>query len=187
MSSRVEDRAAVEVDLGRMRRHGAGRDHDRSRRRAAAPSRRDGDDDRLLVGEARVAVDRATWFRRSWSRMICRSRSTTWRSAQVDVLDRDLVLEPIALAVDRALVEPGQVEDRLADRLRRDRPRVDARAAEIVPRSTSATRLSELRRPGWPPSDRPGRSRSRRGRTALRPGPSSAGSQASPRAATGVT
>src|SRR5205085_1220929 len=43
-----------------------------------------------------------------------------------EVRDRDLVLEPVVLAVDRALSDAGEVDDRLADRLRRDRPDVDA-------------------------------------------------------------
>jgi len=50
--------------------------------------------------------------------------------AQRDVVHGDGLLEAVALAVDRALVEPGQIEDRLPDRLRGDRPGVHARAAQ---------------------------------------------------------
>ena len=46
--------------------------------------------------------------------------------------DGDLVLDPVRLAVDLALVDAGEVEDRLAQRLGRDRAGVDADAAEHV-------------------------------------------------------
>ena len=48
------------------------------------------------------------------------------------VADRDLVLDPVALPVHLALVEPGQVEDGLAQRLGRNGAGVEAHAAEHV-------------------------------------------------------
>ena len=66
--------------------------------------------------------------------------------AERDVLDRDLVLQPVALAVDRSLVQPRQVEDRLADRLRRNRPRVDADTADRGVPLDQRDALAELRR-----------------------------------------
>src|SRR5271157_4966069 len=46
--------------------------------------------------------------------------------------DGDLVLDPVALAVHLALVQAGQVEDRLAQGLGRDRARVQAHTAHHV-------------------------------------------------------
>ena len=48
------------------------------------------------------------------------------------VADRDVRLEPVGLAVELALVQPGEVEDRLAERLGRDRPGVDADPTDHV-------------------------------------------------------
>jgi hypothetical protein len=59
-----------------------------------------------------------------------------------------------------ALLEAGQVEDRLAHRLRRDRPRVDAPAPELaalLDHGSAAVQLRGLNRgahPGRPGSDR---------------------------------
>ena len=53
----------------------------------------------------------------------------------------DLLLDPVAGAVQLALAHPGQVDDRLAQRLRRDGAGVDAHAAEHRPRSMTATDL----------------------------------------------
>src|SRR6185437_2546434 len=48
------------------------------------------------------------------------------------VRDGDLVLDPVALAVHLPLVKPGEVEDRLAQRLGRDRAGVQAHPADHV-------------------------------------------------------
>ena len=50
-----------------------------------------------------------------------------------EVVDRDLLLHPVALAVHAALGEPGEVEDGLAERLRRDGPADHAHAAHLAP------------------------------------------------------
>jgi hypothetical protein len=47
-----------------------------------------------------------------------------------DVVRGDVLLDAIALAVDAALAHAGQVDDGLAQRLRRDRARVRADAAD---------------------------------------------------------
>src|SRR5439155_22614333 len=63
-----------------------------------------------------------------------------------EVRDRDLVLEAVVLPVDRALPDPGQVDDRLADRLRRDRPDVDAVPADDLAALDERDLLPELGR-----------------------------------------
>ena len=56
----------------------------------------------------------------------------TSADARAQVVHRDVVLDAIALPVDRPLHEAGQVEHRLAQRLGRDRPAEDAAAAELL-------------------------------------------------------
>jgi hypothetical protein len=50
-----------------------------------------------------------------------------------EVLDRDLVLDPVGLAVDGALGEAGEVHDGFAQGFGRDRPQVDRAPAERPP------------------------------------------------------
>jgi hypothetical protein len=76
----------------------------------------------------------------------------------LQILDRDHVLHPIALAVDRSLVVAGQVQDGLAEGLGRDGPGDDAHAAELpaLHDRGSAPQLGRLDRgllPGGPRSD----------------------------------
>jgi hypothetical protein len=52
--------------------------------------------------------------------------------ADIQVRPRDPVLDAVAGAVEFVLVHPGQVDDRLAHALRRDRARVDAHAAHVA-------------------------------------------------------
>ena len=59
--------------------------------------------------------------------------------------DRDVVLDPVAGAVELALGMPGEVEDRLAQRLGRDRAGVDADAADHVATIDDADAAPELR------------------------------------------
>ena len=73
-----------------------------------------------------------------------------------EVVHRDLVLQPVALAVDRPLAHPRQIEDRLTDRLRRDRAGVDelppssagARQGDAPPQLRGLDRRLLSRRPG---------------------------------------
>jgi hypothetical protein len=51
---------------------------------------------------------------------------------QRKILDRDLLLDAVALAVHGALTEPGEVHDRFAESLRRDRPAIDRDAPELA-------------------------------------------------------
>ena len=65
--------------------------------------------------------------------------------APEQVADGDVVLEPVALSVHVALRVARQVQNGLAHRLRRDRPRVDADAADHVPALDDRDPLAELR------------------------------------------
>jgi len=49
-----------------------------------------------------------------------------------DVGDGDVLLDPVGLAVELALIQPGQVQHRLAEGLGRDGPGVDANTAHHV-------------------------------------------------------
>ena len=53
--------------------------------------------------------------------------------ALAEILDRDLLLHAVALAVGRPLADAGEVDDRLAQRLRRNRSPVDRDATELAP------------------------------------------------------
>src|SRR5207247_5900526 len=48
------------------------------------------------------------------------------------IVDRDLLLHPVALAIRRPLAETGEIDDRLTKRLRRNRPPVDRDAADLA-------------------------------------------------------
>src|SRR5690606_13718090 len=65
--------------------------------------------------------------------------------ARQQVGDRDVALDPVARAVQVALGEPGEVEDRLPQRLGRDRAGVDADAAHHAPAFRHADALAQLR------------------------------------------
>ena len=58
--------------------------------------------------------------------------------------DRDVVLDPVGLAVQLALVEAGQVEHGLAQGLRRDGAGVDADPADHVPALDDGRPVAEL-------------------------------------------
>jgi hypothetical protein len=60
--------------------------------------------------------------------------------------DGDVVLEPVALAVHLALAQAGEVEDRLPQRLGRDRTGVDADPTEHVLPFDDGNPTAEFRR-----------------------------------------
>src|SRR6266487_145308 len=62
------------------------------------------------------------------------------------VRDRDVVLDPVALAVHLPLVQAGEVKHRLAQGLGRDRPCVQAHPADHVPALHDGGTAAELRR-----------------------------------------
>jgi hypothetical protein len=116
--------------LRRVRRHRPGRDHDCVRRELANAGVAQVDGDRVRVDEPRAAVEDVNPVPQE---LVADDLAFTLDHVACphgDVVDRDALAQPVALSVNRALVEPRQVQDRLADRLRRDRPRVHARTAE---------------------------------------------------------
>jgi hypothetical protein len=70
---------------------------------------------------------------------------------------RDVLLEAVALPVQLALVEPGQVQHRLAQRLRRNGAGVDAHPADHVPPLHQRDPPAQLGRRDGRPSARPAR------------------------------
>src|SRR5262249_40129832 len=60
--------------------------------------------------------------------------------------DRDVALDPIALAEQPAIAGAGEVQDRLAEGLGRDRARIDRRAAQDGTLLDDDRLLAELRR-----------------------------------------
>ncbi len=88
----------------------------------------------------------STWLRSSWLRITSTSRPTTCCAPGQQVGDRDLGLDPVAGAVHVALGEAGQVEHRLAQRLRRDRAGVDADPAHHGVPLGHGDPLAQLRR-----------------------------------------
>jgi hypothetical protein len=125
----VEDAIAVDGHLGRARRprargheHVLGREHGRL---ARAPHL-----DRVLVLEARRALDQlhavALELVLHDAELALHDRA----DPELEVLERHVLLERVVLAVERALPQARQVEHRLAQRLARDRARVERGAAQ---------------------------------------------------------
>ena len=89
-----------------------------------------GDDDGVLVDETRRAVEELDPVARQLVLDDLVLPRDHLRGAPVEVRHRDVGLDAVALPVGLAVRQAGQVEDRLAKRLRRDRPGVDAYAAD---------------------------------------------------------
>ena len=95
--------------------------------------------------------------------------------AAEQVGDGDVVLDPVVLAVELALVHAGQVEHGLAQGLGRDGAGVDADPADHAAGARRRRPACRAWPPRWPPSARRARSRSRAGRSrSPRCGPSCA-------------
>jgi len=81
------------------------------------------------------------------------------RGARGQVGDGDLVLDSVRLPVDLPLVDTGEVKDRLAEGLGRDRPRVEADPADHLGAFYHRDPPVELRGcdrrllPAWPGPD----------------------------------
>ena len=121
----VEDRAPVERDAVHPGGLRAGRDHD-----LLAAHGLPVDLERVLVPEAGAPVEERDAVPQQ---LVADDRPLLLddvAGARGEVRDRDLVLQAVVLPVDRALPDPGEVDDRLPDRLRRDRPDVDAAPAD---------------------------------------------------------
>jgi hypothetical protein len=99
------------------------------------------------VGEARIAVDKGDVVAAELVSDHVDLAVDHVLHAPEQVGAGDVVLDAVALAVDPALAHAGQVEDGLAQRLRRDRARVDADAADhvaAVDDSHAAAKLGRL-------------------------------------------
>ncbi len=108
----VDDGLVVELDGGRACGPAAGRDHDRSRIHHLAAAVGGRDHDRVVVGELRRAVeDRHVVARQLIADHVGLALAHA-RRARAEILDRDLALDAVALSVDRALAEAGQVHAR---------------------------------------------------------------------------
>ena len=128
-----------------MRRLRSGRDDDGVGGQPALGAVACGDGDRVRVGEARSADDERHAIAPQLVADDLPLALDDLPHPDRDVVDRDVVLQPVVLPVDRALVEAGEVEDRLADRLRRDRSGVDARAADLAVPLDERDAVAELR------------------------------------------
>jgi hypothetical protein len=142
----VENRLAVELDVGRARRLGAGRDQDRLCGQPPFRARAVLDDDGVRVGEARAAVVERDVVAEQLVADDAPLALDDLTGAHGEVVDLDLVLEPVVLAVDPALGKPGQVDDGLPDRLGRNGARVDRDAAEVPAALDERDALVHLRR-----------------------------------------
>ena len=128
----VEDRLLVELDARGPHRPAAGRDHDAVGVHDLAAAVGVRDHDRVVVDEARVAVEDGHVVARELVADDVGLALADARRARAQVLHRDVGLDAVALAVDRALAEAGQVQHGLAQRLRGDRPAEDAAPAELL-------------------------------------------------------
>ena len=77
-----------------------------------------------------VAEISSTWLRSSWWRAMSMLVRDDLVGADQQVLHRDVLLDPVRRAVELARAEAGEVEHRLAQRLRRDGAEIDADAAD---------------------------------------------------------
>ena len=127
---RVEDRPVVELDRRRARGSCPGCDHDSLGGQPAfgAAGNRNG----VRIDEARAAgLDVHVVPNQLVLHDVDLALHHLPR-AQAEILDGDLLLHAIAGAVGLALRHPREVDDRLAERLRGDRPPVDRDPAELA-------------------------------------------------------
>ena len=96
------------------------------------------------IGRCRDSV--ATRLRLSWARTTSISRPRTFWTRKARSGHRDVLGDRVVAAVERALAEPGEVQDRLAQRLRRNRAGVEAHAADHLLAVDDGDLLAELRR-----------------------------------------
>ena len=142
----VDDGALVELDAGRPGGPGAGGDHDLVRGGPADPAVAAVDLHRVRVEEAARAGHGRDPVTGQLAAHHVHLPADHVAGAGGQVGDGDLVLDPVALPVHLPLVEAGQVEDRLAQRLGRDRARVQAHAADHVLALDDRHPAVELRR-----------------------------------------
>src|SRR5580700_7785946 len=128
----IDDGALVELDAGRPGGPGAGGDHDLVRAGPADPALAAVDLDGVRVEEAAGAGHDRDPVTGELAAYHVHLAADHVGGPLGQVGDGDLVLDPVALPVHLALVQAGQVQDRLAQRLGRDRARVQADAADHV-------------------------------------------------------
>jgi hypothetical protein len=119
----VDDALIVEIDRERARGAGTGGDQDPLGPHAPAFVARDGHG--VRVDEARAAGDHGDVVSEELIADDVDLAIDDLAGSQVEILDRDLLLHAIALAVRRPLAQSREVHDRLPEGLRRDRPPVD--------------------------------------------------------------
>ncbi len=125
----VDDALAVERDVRRACGARPRGDHDVTRgdpQLAAAVI----DRERVLVDEARRAVEQLDAIPGELVLHDLVLAGHDLRGSPGEVVHRDVALDAVALPVDFALRQPRQIEDRLAQRLRRNGARVDAYAPD---------------------------------------------------------
>ena len=109
------------------------------------------------LGEARVALEERHMVAQELVADDAALALDDLARPQREILDPDLLLEPVVLAVDAPLAEAGQVQDGLADGLRGDRAGVDGDPAEMAPPLDERDPLAQLR--GLNGRSLPGRAR----------------------------
>jgi hypothetical protein len=125
----VDDRLFVEGHAGRPGRAGAGGDDDVVRGDLAGTAAEVVDLDAVRADEVAHALDDRDPVAGELAAHHVVLPADHMGDPRGQVGDGDVVLDPVRLAVDLALPRPGQVENRLAQRLGRDRARVDAHPA----------------------------------------------------------
>ena len=141
---RVENRLAVEPDVRRVARRRPDRDHDRA---GLQPTLNLSDLGNCNLGRADEGREAAHELDTVPSQLVLDDVDLglhdVLRPPQ-QVVHRELGLESVALSVHRPLAVPREIHDRLAERLRRDGPRVHAHATEAPPLFDQSDALSEL-------------------------------------------
>ena len=102
--------------------------------------------ERVLVDEAGRAVEQVHAVAEQLAAHDLDLATDHVRRSGEQVRHGDVLLHPVVLAVEVPHVHAGEVEDRLAQRLRRDRAGVDADAADHVPPLDDGSLLAELGR-----------------------------------------
>ncbi len=147
MPSESTTRLSSKSMLGGPRRPGADRDDDLVRRDPAVQvGLVVADRERVVVDEATGAVQQLDPVAVELAADDLGLAADDVRRPGEQVLDGDVLLDPVVLAVEVTHVHAGQVEDGLAQGLRRDRARVDADAADHVPAFDDGRALAELGR-----------------------------------------
>ena len=141
----VEDSFLVELDSGRAGGFGAGGDDDVLRCDGRAfPAVRFLDQHRVRVQKPAVTLDQVDAVADQLGAHDVDFLADDVRGAGQQVRRGDLVLDAVARAVQFTLVHPRQVDDGLAQGLRRDGAGVDADAAQHPPAFDHGHRLAEL-------------------------------------------